>query len=288
MKTQISLKPLLLAPLAACAFSIANPAHSADLSAIQKSGTLRVAIANEIPYGYTDLSGHAKGVGPDVIQHIAKSLGIKNIQWTTTTFGSLIPGLQADRYDVVAAEMAVLPARCQQVLFSEPDSSYGEGILVAKGNPKKIHDYASFATSGNKIAVMAGADQLEILQALKVPADHIVTIANNADAISTVTTGRADGYAATSLTVSQLAQKSKGKAQAAKNFKDPVVKGQPVRSWGAFAFSKDSPKLRDAVNTELAKFKKTDGWTKILTQYGFTQQDATQSFQRTTAQLCKG
>jgi len=288
MKTQISLKPLLLATLAACAFGVGSPARSADLPAIQKSGTLRVAIANEIPYGYTDLSGKAKGVGPDVISHIAKSLGIKHIQWTTTTFGSLIPGLQADRYDVVAAEMAILPPRCQQILFSEPDSSYGEGLLVAKGNPKNIHDYASFATSGNKIAIMAGADQLEILQALKVPADHIVTIANNADAISTVTTGRADGYAATSLTVSQLAKKSKGKAQAAQNFKDPVVKGQPVRSWGGFAFSKDSPKLKDAVNAELAKFKKTDGWTKILTQYGFSKQDAEQSFQRTTAQLCKG
>jgi polar amino acid transport system substrate-binding protein len=288
MKMNLSPTSLLFAALAACALGTGAPSYSADLPAIQKSGTLRVAIANEIPYGYTDLSGQAKGVGPDVIQHIAKSLGIRHVQWTTTTFGSLIPGLQADRYDVVAAEMAILPPRCRQVLFSEPDSSYGEGILVAKGNPKHIHDYASFATSGNKIAIMAGADQLDILQALKVPANHIVTIANNADAISTVTTGRADGYAATSLTVSQLAAKSNGKAQAAKDFKDPVVKGQPVRSWGGFAFSKDSPRLRDEVNAKLAAFKKTDAWRKILTQYGFSAQDAGQSFQRTTAQLCKG
>jgi polar amino acid transport system substrate-binding protein len=174
------------------------------------------------------------------------------------------------------------------VAFSEPNSSYGEGLLVAKGNPKNLHDYASFASSGNKIAIMAGADQLEMLQALKVPADQIVTISSNADAISTVSTGRADGYAATSLTVGQLAGKGKGKVEAAADFKDPVVDGQPVRSWGGFTFAKDSTQLRDAVNQELAKFKKTDAWKKIMSQYGFSAEDASQSFERTTAQLCKG
>ncbi|WP_323016541.1 ectoine/hydroxyectoine ABC transporter substrate-binding protein EhuB [Castellaniella sp.] len=273
---------------AAGALGLTAAAQAADLAAIQKSGTIRIAVANEIPYGYMDLNGEAKGVGPDVAKHIAKALGIQNIQWTTTSFGSLIPGLQADRYDMVAAEMAILPQRCQQVAFSEPDSSYGEGLLVAKDNPKNLHDYASFAKPGHKIAIMAGADQLEMLQALKVPADQIVTIASNADAISTVSTGRADGYAATSLTVSQLAAKSKGKVEAAHDFKDPVVDGQPVRSWGGFTFSQNSEALRDAVNQELAAFKKTDDWKQIMSHYGFSAEDASQSFERSTAQLCKG
>ena len=278
-------RQLIIGLASACVMGVAMQAGAADLKTIQEKGTLRVAVANEIPYGYMDLNGEAKGVGPDVAKHIAKALGIKNIEWTTTNFGSLIPGLQADRFDMVAAEMAVLPQRCEQVLFSEPDSSYGEGLLVAKGTPKNIHDYESFATSGNKIAIMAGADQLEMLQALKVPADQIVTISNNADAISTVSTGRADGYAATSLTVGELASKS-DKVEAAANFTDPVVNGEPVRSWGAFAFAKGSESLRDAVNTELAKFKKTPEWEKIMTDYGFSTEDAKGSFTKTTQQLC--
>ncbi len=44
--------------------------------------------------------------------------------------------------------------------------------------------------------------------------------------------------------------------------------------------------LRDAVNTELAKFKNTPQWKKIIATYGFSTADATQSFQKTTAQLC--
>lgn len=278
-------RQLIIGLASACLMGMAAQAGAADLKTVQDKGTLRVAVANEIPYGYMDLNGEAKGVGPDVAKHIAKALGIKKIEWTTTNFGSLIPGLQANRFDMVAAEMAILPQRCEQVLFSEPDSSYGEGLLVAKGNPKNIHDYESFAKSGGKIAIMAGADQLEMLQALKIPADQVVTISNNADAISTVSTGRADGYAATSLTVGELAAKS-DKVEAAANFTDPVVNGAPVRSWGGFTFAKGSETLRDAVNVELAKFKKTPEWEKIMTDYGFSAEDAKGSFEKTTQQLC--
>lgn len=276
---------LIMGLASACIMGLAVQTSAADLKAIQEKGVLRIAVANEIPYGYMDMNGEAKGVGPDVAKHIAKALGIKKIEWSTTNFGSLIPGLQANRFDMVAAEMAILPQRCEQVLFSEPNSSYGEGLLVAKGNPKNIHDYASFATSGNKIAIMAGADQLDMLQALKVPETQIVTISNNADAISTVSTGRADGYAATSLTVGELASKS-DKVELASDFADPVINGEPVRSWGGFVFSKESESLRDAVNTELAKFKKTPEWEKIMTQYGFSAEDAKGSFTKTTSQLC--
>ncbi|MFA7578826.1 ectoine/hydroxyectoine ABC transporter substrate-binding protein EhuB [Castellaniella sp.] len=282
-----SVKTRLLGSAALCTLGLGAAAtQAADLATIQKNGTLRVAVANEIPYGYMDIDGQAKGAGPDVAKHIANALGIANIDWTVTNFGSLIPGLQADRYDMVAAEMAILPQRCKQIIYSEPNSSYGEGLLVAKGNPKDIHSFESFATSGNKIAIMAGADQLEMLQFMKVPDESMVTISSNSDAISTVATGRADAYAATSLTVGELVSKAQDKVEAAANFQDPVVDGEVVRSWGGFAFAPDSTDLRDAVNQELAKFKKTDAWKQILTGYGFSDEDASQSFERTTAQLC--
>src|SRR5690606_18435258 len=121
--------------------------HAASLKDIQERGYVRIAVANEIPYGYMDMQGNAMGAGPDVAKHVMQQLGVKEIRWETTNFGSLIPGLRANRFDMVAAEMAVLPQRCQQVLFSEPNSSYGEGLLVAKGNPEDVHRYEDFAES---------------------------------------------------------------------------------------------------------------------------------------------
>lgn len=258
---------------------------AASLEAIKNKNSIRIAIANEIPYGYSDLNGKAQGVGPEVISHLINALGIENIEWETANFSSLIPGLRADRFDIVAAEMAILPPRCDQVLFSEPNSSYGEGLLVAKNNPKNLHSYEAFINSDAKIAIMAGADQLEIMQALGVDESRLVTIATNADAISTVATGRADAYAATGLTAAQLASQS-DKVELASEFKDPIVNNITVRSWGGFTFAQDNEALRDAINKELALFKQTEQWQNILKRYGFTEVDINASGTKTTADLC--
>jgi polar amino acid transport system substrate-binding protein len=276
--------------LGLAALALASTAASAvTLKDVKDRGYIRVAVANEIPYGYVDPNGDAKGAGPEVATAVLKAMGIDagNIQWVVTNFSSLIPGLQANRFDMTASEMAINPDRCTKVIYSEPDTSYGEGLLVAAGDPKNIHTYADFAKPGMKVAIMAGADQLQMLQKLGVPEDNIVTLAANADAISTVATGRADAYAATSLTAGSLAAKDP-KVALAGDFTDPVIDGKPARSWGAFNFANDSTDLRDAFNAELVKFKKTDEWKKILTDNGFAESDIAGSLAKTTADLCAG
>lgn len=280
-------KTALMTVSAIAVSALAGTAVSAaTLAEIQESGTIRIAVANEIPYGYVDPSGNALGAGPDVAKALMEQLGVENIEWVTTNFSSLIPGLQADRFDMVAAEMAILPDRCGQVLFSEPNTSYGEGLLVAEGNPKDIHAYSDFADNPElRVAIMAGADQLEMMQKLGVSEANLVTIASNADAISTVSTGRADAYAATSLTASELAAQGNG-VEVAAEFTDPVIDGTEVRSWGGFTFASGNEELRDAVNGALAEFRDTPEWVEILTGYGFTQSDVEGSATRTTEELC--
>ncbi|MDO9524135.1 MAG: ectoine/hydroxyectoine ABC transporter substrate-binding protein EhuB [Gemmobacter sp.] len=273
--------------LSVSAFALsAGSLAAASLEDIREAGTIRIAIANEIPYGYVDPNGEALGAGPDVAKAIVAKLGIENIEWVTTSFSSLIPGLKADRFDMVAAEMAILPDRCNAVLFSEPNTSYGEGLLVAAGNPKGITSYADFAKNPDlKVAIMAGADQLEMMQELGVDEGNLVMISANADAISIVSTGRADAYAATSLTAGGLADSS-DKVEVAGGFIDPVIGGTEVRSWGGFTFSSGNEALRDAVNDALADIKGTPEWTEILTGYGFADSDVAGSATRTTSDLC--
>lgn len=274
----------VLAAVTAAALA-STAVEAATLQEIQDSGTIRIAVANEIPYGYIDPNGEAMGAGPDVAKHIMEELGIENIEWVSTEFSSLIPGLRADRFDMVAAEMAILPQRCEQVIYSEPNTSYGEGLLVPAGNPNDINAYSDFAEGDLTVAIMAGADQLEMLQALGVPEGNMVTISSNADAISTVSTGRADAYAATGLTATELANRSDD-VEVASGFEDPVVDGEEVRSWGGFTFAQGSEDLRDAVNEVLTEYKQTDEWSETLTGYGFTEADVEGSTARTTEELC--
>lgn len=269
-------------------FQLSGIGQAATLEQIKSQGYIRAATANEVPYGYMDTDGTAKGIAPQVAAAVLKRMGINEIQWVVTPFGSLIPGLKASRFDLVAAEQDILPARCQQVLFSEPNSSYGDGLLVPKGNPKNIRAYEDIAKNPSlKLAVVNGTSHLQFAEGVGVPEGRLVIIANNADAPATITSGRADAYAATEATVGSLA-KDNARLERASPFSDPVVKGKAVRSYGGFAFAQGSEDLVAAFNTELAAFKKTDDYKKLLTSYGFSEGSITASLEKKTADLCAG
>lgn len=262
-------------------------ASAATLSDLREQG-IRIAIADEEPYGYLDESGEARGPGPDIARYVLDELGVDKIEWVVTSFGDLIPGLREGRFDMTAAEMAVLPDRCEKIIFSEPNTTYGEGLLVLTGNPEGLRAYSDFAQRNDfKVAIQTGANQLGFLTRLGVPEEKIVGIEKNADAIEAITSGRVAAYAATSLTVAGLARDSDA-VQPALNFVDPVIDGKEVRGWGAFGFSKESAALRDAVNEVLVPYKFTDAWEQTLMQYGFTRLDALNSFKYETARLCAG
>jgi len=272
-----------LAPLVACLCW--NVAGAATLAELRADG-IRVAIANEKPYGYMNAKGEAKGPGPDVARYVLNEIGITNIEWVVTTFGDLIPGLREGRFDMAAAEMAILPERCEKVIYSEPHTTYGEGLLVRTGNPHALRFYSDFAKRNElKVAILEGANQRGFLRELGVPDEKIVTVENNEDAIEAISGGKADAYAATSLTVKKLSQQS-DEVQPALNFVDPVIDGKEVRGWGGFAFNKGSEELRDAVNEVLVPFKYSDEWEQILLNYGFSRLDVLNSFKYDTEQLC--
>jgi polar amino acid transport system substrate-binding protein len=267
-----------------------DQASATTLEQAKSDGFVRGANANEKPYAFMDADGNANGIGPEVAAEVWKALGVKDIAWSVTPFGTLIPGLKARRYDFVGAEMNILPDRCKQVSFTEPNSSYGEGLLVPKGNPKKLHGYEDVkANPSLKVAIVSGADQIDFLHAMGIPDSQIVMIQANADALSTVKTGRADTYAATELTVAELV-KTSGDAgiEQAKPFKDPVVNGKPARSYGGFDFRPEDKELYKAFNDELVKFKQTTAYAKILTSYGLSQESVDAARTKTMEDLCAG
>ncbi|AXV18206.1 ectoine/hydroxyectoine ABC transporter substrate-binding protein EhuB (plasmid) [Neorhizobium sp. SOG26] len=254
---------------------------------VKQQGFIRAATANEVPYSYMQPDGTSAGIGPDVANQVLKTMGIEEVNWTVTPFGTLIPGLKAKRYDFVAAEQNISPERCKQVAFTEPNSSYGEGLLVKKGNPKKLTTYADIAKDPSlKVAVVSGANNVDFLRAVGVKDDQIVFIQANADAIPTVQS-RVDAYAATELTVSELA-KDQAQVEQVSPFTDPIVNDQPVRNYGGFAFRPEDKELRDAFNAALIEFRKTDDYKAILGKYGLSEQSIAAAAEKNVADLCAG
>ncbi len=274
--------------LSALAFAATvTSAAALTLEEVKQQGYIRAATANEVPYSYMQPDGTSAGIGPDVANQVLKSMGIEEVNWTVTPFGTLIPGLKAKRYDFVAAEQNISPERCKQVAFTEPNSSYGEGLLVKKGNPKKLTTYADIAKDPSlKVAVVSGANNVDFLRAVGVKDDQIVFIQANADAIPTVQS-RVDAYAATELTVSELA-KDQAQVEQVSPFTDPVVNDQPERNYGGFAFRPEDKELRDAFNTALIEFRKTDDYKAILGKYGLSEQSIAAAAEKNVADLCAG
>src|SRR5438552_15526710 len=138
--------------------SLSAARADATLDQAKKAGYIRVGFANESPFAYATPDGKLTGEAPEVAKAVLKKLGINQVDGVLTEFGSLIPGLQAGRFDMIAAGMFITPKRCEQIQFSEPSYGIGQAFLVKKGNPKGIKDYSTIATNKSlKLAVMAGA-----------------------------------------------------------------------------------------------------------------------------------
>jgi polar amino acid transport system substrate-binding protein len=245
------------------------------LTRIRQSGIVRIGYANEAPYGYLDsTTGRITGEAPEIARVILKRLGATQIEPVVTEFGSLIPGLKAGRFDVIAAGMYITPQRAQEIDFSNPTYAIGEAFLVAAGNPLDLHSFENVAGHQDaRIGVMGGSVEHGHAQATGVPTDRIVIFPDYPSAVEGLKTGRVDAVAATVLTANDLLQKAGDThIERASPFTDPVVDGEPAQGYGAFGFRKGDDPLREAFNRRLAEFLGTDEHLELVRPFGFTEE----------------
>jgi polar amino acid transport system substrate-binding protein len=87
---------------------------------VRQAGVLRVGHAVEAPYADLEADGRVSGESPENARRIAARAGLPHIEWVQVEFDQLIEGLQAGRFDLVAAGLFITPERSRQLLFSDP------------------------------------------------------------------------------------------------------------------------------------------------------------------------
>ncbi|MFD9318056.1 ectoine/hydroxyectoine ABC transporter substrate-binding protein EhuB [Streptomyces sp. NPDC060053] len=262
----------------------ASTAPGGDLlERLRAQGVVRLGIAGEIPFGYIDRDGRLTGEAPELAKAIFKRLGVDEVQPVPTEFGSLIPGLGSQQFDVVAAGMYVNPDRCEQVIFADPDYQMMDAFIVRKGNPKGLHSYKDVVEKGAKFATGTGYAEIQYAVEAGYEQDDILIVPDQVAGLNAVEAGRVDVFAGTALTAREVVKKS-AKAEATKPFA-PLVDGKPHVDGGAFAFRPTETKLRDAFNVELRKLKKSGELFRILRPFGFTEAEMTDL---TAKELCGG
>lgn len=267
--------------LVACAtFAVLASAQAASLDEIKENSRIRIGYANETPFAYTETDGRVTGESPEIAKIIFQKMGIKQVDGVLTEWGSLIPGLRAGRFDVIAAGVYITPARCKQVIFTDPQYALPDTLLVAQGNPKNLHSYADIAKNPDvKLAIMAGTVNLAYARDSGIKDAQILQVPDTTAQLQAVRAGRADAAVGTQLTMKGLAKKGGDKVEAIADFTDdPAHTG-----YGALAFRPEDKALRDAVNAEMKQWLGSEEHLKTVAPFGFDRSNVTD---KTAAELC--
>lgn len=251
--------------------------------------TLTIGIHNRAPWGYRDTDGNVVGLHPDIARAALAPLGAGGFDFVVADFGALIPGLLAQRFDIVASGVAVTPVRCQQVIFSEPDVAVGDGLLVMKGNPLNLHSYADFAKNPNaRLGGGRGTENMKNALAAGVPEGQVLYFPNNEAVVSAMLAGRVDAATLSAPSVAGImADKHIEGIERALPFQGLVKpNGKPALLYTAMVFRQDETALRDAYNGRLAAIKQDGTLKQILGRYGFSDDDVAPPI--STADICAG
>ncbi|WP_276325903.1 ectoine/hydroxyectoine ABC transporter substrate-binding protein EhuB [Paracoccus alcaliphilus] len=242
------------------------------LARAKETGKVTVGIFNQSPWGFIDAEGEVKGQSTDVLKATFAQLGITEIETVVTEFGALIPGLESRRFDVVAAGLFINPERCKIVAFGNPDLQMGDGLLVRKGNPKRLESYADIAQNGDvTLAGGRGSVQSRNAAAAGIPKDSLLLFPDHQTSMSALLAGRVDAMTTTTASAIALAASSH-QVERVLSFKGGMdADGKPIYGYPGLAFRKEDSDFRDAYNAKLEKLKQSGKLAEINKAYGFSE-----------------
>lgn len=271
------------------------------LEKIQRAGVVRLGIAGEHPYSYLE-NGELVGGIAAVHRAVFERLGDIEVRGVHTQFGELLDGLNGGNFDVVAAGMFVTADRCERAAFSDPVYCAKSALLVPRGNPQGLSDYASVAERGASLVVLAGGVEEEYARGAGVPNAQISQVGTPEAGLERVAAGDADAFTLTSISLRALLRRAAEREESPSppELEDerpaeqvelldpfvPVVDGEEERGCGAAAFRKTDGDLRAAFNRELNALQREGRILDLVGQYGFTEAELPEEGV-TTEQLCR-
>src|SRR6201996_32893 len=231
-----------------------------------KGKTLVNAINPHTPgYEAIDPNDPDKYVGFDIDlgEEIGDCLGFK-LTYKAVTFAALLTTLASGQADIVISDIYATEERAKAADFITYSKVF-DGVLVAKGNPKKI-DGINLSLCGAAAAENTGFVEVPLVQdmgpkckAAGKPEPTLQLYDNNANCIQAILAGRADTYVNDVNTVDQ----------AVKAYPDKLSKATAVTlpySVG-IAVPKGKPEFRDAILAALIEIQSTGGEAAMLKKW---------------------
>jgi polar amino acid transport system substrate-binding protein len=215
--------------------AMAHAALADQLDDIRKAGRIRVAIAMGTPlYSYAD--ANLKPVGSDVetAELLAKDLGVK-LDIVSVTNAARVPTLQANRADIVVADLSITPERAQVVDFSVPYAV----ISIIVGGPRSIAIKGYEDLNGKRIG-LTRATVNDTLTTQNAKGAQIVRYEDDATLITSMVTGQVDIFSSTPSNLGEMQKRAPDKHLELKFAQKEFDLG--------IALNKNQPALKDWIN----------------------------------------
>lgn len=223
---------------------------------------LRVAYVEEPPFYSTADDGSAVGADIELARVVLRAIGAASVEFVPTTFGELLPGVNAGRWDV-NVPIFVTPERAEAVAFSRPVWSLVDGLVVAAGNPKNLSTYCAVAErSDARLGVVPGQVQLETARSAGVPEGRLVEFDDQPSAVAALLSGAIDAFAATALGNRAITAAHPGLEGVVLGDGDAAA---PV---GAFSVRRSDRSLLHAIDAELRRYIGSDDHRRRMAAYG--------------------
>jgi polar amino acid transport system substrate-binding protein len=226
---------LLLSCLTACG------ASGKSLADVKKAGKLTVATSPDFPpFEFLGENGEVTGIEMDILALVCAELGVE-LEINQMDFDSVLPGIQAGKYDMGVSGISVTPEREKNVLFTDPYCLAAQAIVVLKDSP--IQTKADL--TGKKIAVQTGTTAESYCMENSY---DISAFAANNDAQSALLTGKVDAWVIDDLTAADMV-----KAYNEANGEQLVILSEALTTEPyAFAFAFGSETLVEEINKIIA------------------------------------
>jgi cyclohexadienyl dehydratase len=126
------------------------------LDKVLEAGVLRVGTTMDTPvFSMRDDSGALKGIDIDLLTTLGIALGVK-IDYVKMTFGTMVPDLLADKFDMAMSGMGRTFDRARVATFSKPYMVYGKLLMIRSADAEKFKTLSDLDKPGVKIAFNRG------------------------------------------------------------------------------------------------------------------------------------
>jgi polar amino acid transport system substrate-binding protein len=219
----------------ALVFGLWGMASAGTLDEISKRGELRVACQTQgAPFSFVDRNGNRTGSSVELVNMIAKEMGVK-VKFLNYDWDGLIPALLSKKADMLAADMTPTLKRAMKISFVDPYMYTGSVVFVKQNSPiKSLEDVQK---PGTRLAVLLGSTGENDAKKAFPEAKFKTYKGGGPMLINAVVAGHTDGGVNDGSAV-------RGQAASFPPNSVRVLEGQLSRSPLAFAVRYDSPDLR--------------------------------------------